>query len=239
MPSRAERLRPGRSAPLPGPPPARGGGSRAVTVALLTGLVALVAVLQLRSQAEVQRRLDSQDNTSLAFLIDDLHRANDSLQTQIAQLAGQRDQLRSGRGAAQPALQDERQRLRVMEGLDPAHGPGIVMSVDAPFTAIDLQDAVNNLRVAGAEAIAVNDHRVIASTSIRQSGAAVTIDGQAVQGPWTFQAVGDPMRLGDAAEQMTRSLHADGRVKSAGYRSEERVEIRATVGQRPFVYGTA
>src|SRR2546426_8495299 len=110
MPSRTERLRPGRSAPLPGPPPTRGGGRRrdgggkAIMVALLTGLVALVAVLQLRSQAEVQRSLDSQDNTSLAFLIDDLHRANDSLQVQVAQLAGQRDQLRSGRVAAQPAL---------------------------------------------------------------------------------------------------------------------------------------
>ena len=79
---------------------------------------------------------------------------------------------------------------------------------------------------------------MIASTAIRQSGSTLTIDGQVVQGPWTFQAVGDPMRLGDAAEQMTRSLHADGRVRSAGYLSEERVEIRATVGQRPFVYGT-
>jgi uncharacterized protein YlxW (UPF0749 family) len=113
-----------------------------------------------------------------------------------------------------------------------------VMDVDAPLTAIDVQDAVNNLRVAGAEAVAVNDHRMIATTAVRQSGTTVTIDGGAVQGPWTFQAVGDPVRLDEVAEQMTRSLRADGRVRSAGYRSEERVEIRATVGQRPFLYGT-
>jgi uncharacterized protein YlxW (UPF0749 family) len=207
-------------------------------VAVLTGVIALVAVLQLRSQAEVQRSLDTQDNTSLAFLIDDLHRSNDSLQTRIAQLAGQRDQLRSGRDAAQPALQDERQRLRVIEGLDPVHGPGVVMNVDAPLTAIDLQDATNNLGAAGAEAIAINEHRIIASTVIRQSGTTVTMDGASVSGPWTFLAIGDPVRLSDVAEQMTRSLRADGRVRSAGYRMEDRVEIRATVGQRPFVYGT-
>jgi uncharacterized protein YlxW (UPF0749 family) len=201
-------------------------------------VIALVAVLQLRSQVEVQRSLDTQDNTSLAFLIDDLHRSNDSLQTRIAQLAGQRDQLRSGRDAAQPALQDERQRLRVIEGLDPVHGPGVVMNVDAPLTAIDLQDATNNLRAAGAEAIAINEHRIIASTVIRQSGTTVTMDGASVSGPWTFLAIGDPVRLSDVAEQMTRSLRADGRVRSAGYRMEDRVEIRATVGQRPFVYGT-
>jgi uncharacterized protein YlxW (UPF0749 family) len=211
-----------------------------VVVAVLTGLVAMLAVLQLRSQVEVQRSLDTQDNTSLAFLIDDLHRANDSLQTQASQLTVQRDQLESyGGRAAQPALQDERQRLRVIEGLDPVHGPGVVIAVDAPLSAIDLQDAVNNLRVSGAEAIAVNDHRVIAATVVRQTGNAVAIDGDAVTGPWTFQAVGDPVRLSDLAEQMTRSLRADGRVHSAVYRSEERLEIRATAGQRPFLYGSA
>jgi uncharacterized protein YlxW (UPF0749 family) len=212
---------------------------RPIIVAMVTGLVALLAILQLRSQAEVQRSLDTQDNTSLAFLIDDLHRANDSLQGEIATLTAQRDGLRrSGVRAAQPALQTERERLRVIEGLDPVHGPGVVLNVDAPFTAIDLQDAVNNLRVSGAEAIAVNDHRVIASTVIRQGGSTVTIDGDAAGGPWTFQAIGDPVRLGDVAEQMTRSLRADGRVRSASYRSEDRVEIRATIAQRPFVYGT-
>jgi uncharacterized protein YlxW (UPF0749 family) len=212
--------------------------SSTVVVAVLTAVIAMVAVLQLRSQAEVQRTLYSQDNTSLAFLIDDLHRSNDSLEAQTAQLAGQRDRLKASRNSAQPALQDERQRLRVIEGLDPVHGPGVVLDVDAPLTAIDLQDALNNLRGAGAEAIAVNDQRIIASTVIRQSPSTVTIDGAAVAGPWTFQAIGDPVRLGDVAEQMTRSLRADGRVRSAGYRSEDRVEIRATVGQRPFVYGT-
>jgi uncharacterized protein YlxW (UPF0749 family) len=217
-----------------------GPAGRLVVVGVLTGLVALLAVLQLRSQVEVQRSLDTQDNTSLAFLIDDLHRANDSLQTQATELTVQRDQLRSSGGrAAQPALEDERQRLRLVEGLDPVHGPGVVISVDAPLSAIDLQDAVNNLRVAGAEAIAVNDHRVIASTVVGQAGTTVTIDGGAVRGPWTFQAVGDPVRLSDLAEQMTRSLRADGRVRSAGYRSQDRVEIRATAGQRPFVYGSA
>jgi uncharacterized protein YlxW (UPF0749 family) len=74
---------------------------------------------------------------------------------------------------------------------------------------------------------------------VGQTGATVTIDGAAVRGPWTCQAVGDPVRLGDLAEQMTRSLRADGRVRSAGYRSQDRVEIRATAGQRPFVYGSA
>src|SRR5437867_2059285 len=138
MQSRTERSSESRSAPLPGPRPARGGGRKPIMVALVTGLVALVAVLQLRSQVEVQRSLDTQDNTSLAFLIDDLHRANDSLQIQISPLAGQRDQPGTGHRAAQPELPAQRQRRRVLDGLHPAHGPGTLITADAPLPAADL-----------------------------------------------------------------------------------------------------
>ena len=53
--------------------------TRAVGVWLIALLVALVATVQIRSEAEVARSLVGVDATSLAFLIDDLHRANDSL----------------------------------------------------------------------------------------------------------------------------------------------------------------
>lgn len=219
--------------------PSRGRSIRnAVAVGLLSSLVAMVAVLQLRSQAEVVRSLEGQDAASLAFLIDDLHRANDQLATETTSLAAQRDRLSAGGAQALPALQEERQRLRMVEGMDPVRGPGVVLSVDAPLSAIDLQDAVNNLLVGGAEAIAVNDHRVITGTVIRQRGSTVTIDGVAVGGPWTLAAVGDPQRLEEAAGAMTRQLAADSRVRSASYRSEANLEIRATVSPRPLVYGS-
>jgi len=64
-------------------------------------LVALVATVQIRSQAEVERSLVGIDTTSLAFLIDDLHRANDSLQAEAADLQAVRQLCGLGRAGRQ------------------------------------------------------------------------------------------------------------------------------------------
>src|SRR5258708_8768094 len=68
---------------------------RAISVWLIAMLVALVATVQIRSQAEVQRSLVGIDTTSLAFLIDDLHPANDSLLAEATDLQQRHAALRS------------------------------------------------------------------------------------------------------------------------------------------------
>jgi uncharacterized protein YlxW (UPF0749 family) len=211
---------------------------RAISVWLIALLVALVATVQIRSQAEVERSLIGVDTTSLAFLIDDLHRANDSLQAESADLQRRQATLRSGTsGAADQVLADEANRLRAIEGLVPVHGPGVVIVIDATgLKALDLQDALNNLATGGAEAMAINDRRVVAGVAIEQTSGGVTIDGAAVSSPWTITTIGDATRLGEVADLMTKALHADRRVRQATYRVEADVAIQAVISQRPFVY---
>lgn len=215
-------------------------GVTLIIVGALSAAVAFLGVVQIRSQAEVVRSLEGQDNTSLAFVIDDLHRANDSLAAQAGELTARRDQLRlTGATDADPVLQDEGQRLRALEGLVPVHGPGLVMTIDAPLTRLDLEDAVNNLRASGAEQMAINDHRVITGTVFRQSGNAVAIDGDATHGPWTIVVIGNQDRLAVARDLMLQSLRSDRRVRRVAYRMEPDLVIRATVPERPFVYGSS
>jgi len=204
-------------------------------------LVALVATVQIRSQAEVERSLVGIDTTSLAFLIDDLHRANDSLQTEAADLQSREGTLRSGTsGAADQVLTDEANRLRAIEGFVPVHGPGVVIVIDATgLTALDLQDAINNLAAGGAEATAVNDHRVVTGVAIEQTGAGVAIDGAVATPPWTITTIGDANRLTEVADLMTTALNADRRVRQASYRVEADVAIQSVVSARPFVYAVA
>jgi uncharacterized protein YlxW (UPF0749 family) len=211
---------------------------RAISVWVIALLVAMVATVQIRSQAEVERSLVGVDTTSLAFLIDDLHRANDSLQSEGADLQARVATLRSGSsGAADQVLTDEATRLRAIEGLVPVHGPGVVIVIDATgLTALDLQDAINNLASGGAEAMAVNDHRVVAGVAIEQTGAGVAIDGVAVSPPWAITTIGDANRLSQVADLMTSALNADRRVREATYRVEADVAIRSVVSARPFVY---
>ena len=219
----------------------RGGGrsrGSALIIALLAGLIAFVGAVQVRSQAAVEQSLQGQDNTALAFLIDDLHKSNDSLAAQQSRLEAQRNALsRSGAGAA-AAVESEAQRLRIAEGLVPVTGPGVVISIDADLQPLDLQDAVNNLRLSGAEVIAINGRRVITGTVIASGSGSVTIDGAGVQGPWTLLAIGDPALLTAEADLLVSSLRADPRVRQAAYRSSPTLRITAVLTQRPFVYGS-
>src|SRR5258707_14738139 len=167
--------------------PVRRRSGRAIEIWLIALLVALVATVQIRSQVEVERSLVGTDSTTLAFLIDDLHRANNALSGETTELNRQKTALQSGgTSAADQELTAEANRLRAIEGLVPVHGPGIVMVVDASgLQALDLQDALNNLAVAGAEAIAVNALRVEVGVPIVQVSGGVSIDGEVITAPWT------------------------------------------------------
>jgi uncharacterized protein YlxW (UPF0749 family) len=208
---------------------------------LIALLVALVATVQIRSEVEVARSLVGIDATSLAFLIDDLHRANDSLDAEKADLQKRRAALQSGQsGAADQELTAEANRLRAVEGLVAVQGPGVVIVIDASgLTALDLQDALNNLMAGGAEAIDVNNRRVATGVPVYQASGGVAIDGVVVAPPWTLLVIGDANRLGVVADLMTQQMRADRRVRSATYRIESNIVIRSVISAKPFVYGVA
>lgn len=216
---------------------AEGGRRTLFSVGLVVLLVTALTVIQVRSQAEVARSLGNQDNTSLAFLIDDLHRSNNQLLQEELTLDAQRDVLRGGGTVVADAqLQAEAGKLRIIEGLDPVSGPGVTITIDAALNEIDLQDAANNLRLGGAEAVTIAGQRVVMGTVIQRSGGSISIDGQAVHGPWVLEAIGDPAQLVGAAEQMTQTLRADPRVRSASYRASSALSLAAVLRPRPFVY---
>jgi uncharacterized protein YlxW (UPF0749 family) len=211
-----------------------------LAVCLIALLGALVATIQLRSQAEVERSLQSADPASLAFSIDELHRANDSLAAQITALSQQLTTLQSGGStAADEELAAEAQQLRMIEGLVPVQGPGIVFTLDASgLTSLDMQDAINNLAAGGGEAMEIDTHRVVEGVAIEQTDSGVTIDGAVVSPPWTIIVIGDPSLLAETADAMTQQLRGDRRVREAAYRVEANLTIDAVVSEKPFVYAS-
>src|SRR5579859_6895799 len=122
----------------------------AAVLGLIAGLLACLGAIQVRSQAEVARSLAQQDSTSLAFLIDDLHRSNESLAAEQQVLTDRRDVLTQGGDAAVAGeLQAEIGQLQLVEGLVPVRGPGVTLKLTAPLTTIDIQDLINNLHIGG------------------------------------------------------------------------------------------
>jgi uncharacterized protein YlxW (UPF0749 family) len=60
---------------------------------------------------------------------------------------------------------------------------------------LDLQILVNGLWQAGAEAVAVNGHRLSTLTAIRGAGEAITVDYRSLTRPYRIEAIGDPRTL--------------------------------------------
>jgi uncharacterized protein YlxW (UPF0749 family) len=209
-----------------------------IAVCLTALLIALVATIQLRSQAEVERSLQSADPASLAFSIDQLHRSNDSLGAQITSLNQQVSALQSGgSSAADQELNDEALHLRMLEGLVGVQGPGIVFTLDASgLSAVDLEDAINTLYAGGGEAMQVNTRRIVSGAVIQQTDNGVLVDGALVAAPWTILVIGDPTRLAETADALTQQLRGDRRVREAAYRVEANLVIQAVVSSKPFVY---
>jgi len=109
------------------------------------------------------------------------------------------------------ALNDELQKVKVLAGLTPVTGAGIVLTLEdskrGPPTNrafeqdkyiihdYDLQQAVHELLASGAEAVAVNDQRVTSRTAIRCVGPTVQVNFVSVVPPFVISAIGDPNAL--------------------------------------------
>jgi uncharacterized protein YlxW (UPF0749 family) len=110
----------------------------------------------------------------------------------------------SGDGAAEARLA-EIDRLGVSVGTVAVTGPGAVITVDDAPDAdsdthdrvldLDLQILVNGLWEAGAEAVAINGHRVSTLTAIRGAGEAITVDYTSLTHPYRIEAIGDSRTL--------------------------------------------
>jgi uncharacterized protein YlxW (UPF0749 family) len=85
-------------------------------------------------------------------------------------------------------------------GKTTVYGEGITLTLSntneyiiEPFDLIDL---FNELRYAGAEAISINDVRVLSSTSVAQpEGSLIVIDGKRLVSPFVIKAIGNPTYL--------------------------------------------
>jgi len=71
------------------------------------------------------------------------------------------------------------------------------------LSVLELQDLVNELRDATAEAVAVNGMRVVARSAIveREEDGRILVDGQPLNRPYRLQAIGDPDTLAPALER--------------------------------------
>jgi uncharacterized protein YlxW (UPF0749 family) len=172
----------------------RGKRATRLTLTVFCLAMGLLLVVQFRSQNDVRQALRSQDwDYTIVDLIDNNARLRDEIEDLEAQLAHLRQE-----GSSSSVLQslvDEANHLRMANGLVEVSGPGVEVEANGPITVLDLHDLINELRNAGAEAVALNGQRLVAWSAISTDGIQVTVDAQPIQPPYRLEAIGDPASL--------------------------------------------
>lgn len=180
-------------------------------LAFVSLVLGLALALQFRNVQRLGGIVSLQRTEDLTRRVEQLQQENDGLRTQI------RDHQRRIT-EFENAIQDEDEsikliheqleRARTIAGLTDVEGPGVIVTIDVKHTlnwgadAIvqdihfnDLLKLVNELNAAGAEAISINDERIIATTEIRSAGNFIVINTNRYNTPFEIKAIGNPETL--------------------------------------------
>jgi len=151
------------------------------------------------------------------FVADEWSARQDVLDNYLDEQAYLKSRIVTLRGQIQDSqgeisLQSEKTNLDILDnlkkaiGLTPISGEGVEITLnDSPLSlregasvsdnlliqAADLRDVVNLLFAAAAEAISINDQRIIATSPISSVGTTILINNSHIAAPFVIRAVGD------------------------------------------------
>lgn len=170
--------------------------------AILVGLLGFVMTVDVRVQQQVEASTAAR-REELAKVVQQRQRRTVALERSVGELRARLDRLTAGSGSAELRAIGERiEALASASGLRAVRGDGLLVTLaDAPdaeledadfrIQDLDLQLVVNELWAAGAEAIAINGQRLVATSAIRNAGDAVLVNYRVLTTPYRVTAAGD------------------------------------------------
>jgi uncharacterized protein YlxW (UPF0749 family) len=174
-------------------------GIWAVLIVVVAALVSFFAVSQLRTSNRFTQDLSSQDEGDLARILSSLSSESTAQQQQLSLLKVELANLQNAstaQGTASQAVNSQLNSLEVLAGTTPVTGPGLEIDVSDPNKQVTYDvvvDTIEELRDAGAEALAVNGQRIGVESYFgpASSGSSkVSLDGVGLSAPLTISAIG-------------------------------------------------
>ena len=180
----------------------------------VVGVLVLAGVL-FTANARIAGGVDGRQPQDFAQLVQAESDREGELQVQVDQLQGEVDRLTDAGTGQMPGQDTEQRELTAFAaGRVGATGPGLVVRLwDAPgnvprpdwvtndYLVVhqqDLQAVINSLWAGGAEAMTLQDQRVISTSAFRCVGNVLRLHGQIYSPPYEVRAIGDPDALLDA-----------------------------------------
>ncbi len=176
-----------------------------VALIAVSALLGMMLSLQYRSAQETQTQFAGMRMADMYRQLVQAEHENQELQKQLTELR---------ESGYEKNVKEELKNLRYQAGLSVVEGPGIVVTLNDSKQKAKLGDnqnlyvvhdedllrVINELRAAGAEAIAINEQRLISRSEIRCAGPTVTVNGKMFGPPFVIKAIGDPQLLAGALQ---------------------------------------
>jgi uncharacterized protein YlxW (UPF0749 family) len=168
-----------------------------LTISAVTLALGFLVVVQLQVQQSSPglAALSAQD---LTVLVANLNTRNDQLRTEIARLERELASLTGAQSRGETSVDQIRQdlaRLRAWSGLEPVAGPGVTITISGEIEGAGVEDLINELHNAGAEAMAVDDVRVVPGSVVAGPGRGLSIENTPLEDPFEVRAIGSPETL--------------------------------------------
>jgi uncharacterized protein YlxW (UPF0749 family) len=177
-------------------------GRAAMTAVLL--LLGFLVVVQLNSQS-VNNGLSNLTVQELGELVGNLTSRNEQLRREVSNLERQRDAVagaveRGDTSAAQ--VRSDLSRVLAWSGALGVSGSGVRVTVTGALPGTAVEELLNELRNAGAEAVSIGDIRVVPGVVVAGPAGSLMATGIPLSDPIELLAVGQPDTL---AGSLTRS----------------------------------
>lgn len=180
-----------------------------VSIALVAMVLGIMMAFQYRTTGAAGNGVPLNREQELVTEKKQLEKDLNQLRDDVTDLSATLDKAGIGQDEANEVLEKELTKTRRYAGLVPVSGPGVEILIDSlpnrggPGTAHrsknitdeDLLKIVNNLRSAGAEAIAVNEQRILAISEIRLAGNNINVNTIPISPPYCVVAIGNPTEL--------------------------------------------
>jgi len=170
-------------------------------IGLLFVVLGVLGVMAIRGQSQGSP-LQGARNEDLVQVLDDLTSRRDRLEVEARRLEVAQERILAGsEGQALVEAQRRAAGLEILSGVTPVSGAGVTLTIKAGQRGLGaalVLNMIQELRDAGAEAIAVGGVRVVASSWVGSDGDTIVISGTGVPEPLVVIAVGEPQTIATA-----------------------------------------
>ena len=180
------------------------GSRQRVAVASVSLLLGVLVVAQLQGQV-VNGGLAAQSAQDLTLLIANLNTQNEQLRGEVAGLQRQLSSLTEARSRGQSAagqLRADLNRIQAWSGTLGVTGSGIAVRLSGDIDGQGVEDFLNELHNAGAEAISIEGVRLVPGVIVAGRIGELSVDNQALGNSIEIRAIGSP---GILTGSLTRS----------------------------------